>query len=369
MKINAIKAYLKKEFIDLTKTKMIYLVYLLPFMIIVLFGYGIRLEVTHARTIIIDQDNTPTSLAITQHFLHTKYFDAKVLHIPPNQALASMKKAKTDIIIIIPPSFEKRLFARQKSEIGVFIDASFPLRGRIMQGYVEGVLLKAMQEMDKQKAHLITLNQRLLFNQALRDENAVLPGLIALALLVAPAILAALLIVKEKELGTIFNFYASPLTKTEFLIAKLTPPFMLHSINIIIAFLLATYLFDVPFRGSFALYLIASLLYVAISVGIGLLVSIVTRTQIAAAVFAMLITIIPSFLYSGMLMPISSMKEGSYIEAHIFPVMYYSQILYDCFLIGDGFGSTRNLLYLGILFLYALTLLLLGSALLKKELR
>ncbi len=358
-----------KEFIDLRRSKMIYLVYLLPVMILILFGYGIRLEVTHARTIIIDQDGSKLSINLANAFMHSKYFDTKILPITPNKALASMKRAKTDIIIIIPPSFEKNLLKGLKSEIGVFIDASFPLRGRVMQGYVQGVLLsQANQYLPPTKIPLILINQRLLFNQAMRDENAIVPGLIALALLVAPAILAALLIVKEKEYGTIFNFYASPLSKTEFLIAKLTPPFLLHSINIFIAFFIATSIFDVPFRGSFALFWLASELYVAVAVGIGLLVSIITRTQIAATVLAMLITIIPSFLYSGMLMPISAMEGGSYIEAHLFPVMYYSYILYDTFLIGQGLGSPTITLYLVILALYGATLLIVGSTLLKKEL-
>ena len=216
---------------------------------------------------------------------------------------------------------------------------------------------------------LILINNRNLFNQAMRDANAIVPGLIGLVLLVAPAILAALLIVKEKEKGTIFNFYSSPLTPQTFLFAKLLPAFLLHSVNIFILLLLALYIFNLPFRGSFFLYWFVSELYILISISIGTLISIITSRQIVAVVLSIIVTIIPGFLYSGMLMPISSMDGASQIEAHIFPVMYYTHIVYDTFLIGQGLASEKIQLYLGILILYIFILFGIGLKLLKKELK
>ena len=368
MRVQLLGAYLRKEIMELFRSRILFMVYILPTMILLLFGYGIRLEVTHARTLIIDRDNSSLSLNLINALEHSKYFDAKVLASSDQNALHTMKQAKADIIIIIPPSFERDLLHKNPAEIGIYIDGSYPMRALTMQSYVEGVILHLAQTL-LPKALPIQIEYRALFNQSMRDENAIVPGLIGLVLLVAPAILAALLIVKEKELGTIFNFYSSPLSKSDFLIAKLTPVFLLHSLNIFILFLWATYLFKVPFRGNFWLYWGVSELYVLISVGIGLLVSIVTNRQIVAVVLTVIITVIPGFLYSGILMPISSMKGESAIEAHIFPVMYYNHIIYDAFLIGTGFSSAKNLLYAAILTLYALLLLFLGWALLKKELK
>jgi len=203
----------------------------------------------------------------------------------------------------------------------------------------------------------------------MRDEDAIVPGLLGIILLVSPAILSALLIVREKETGTIFNFYSSPVGKLEFLIAKLSIPFMFHSLNILILFMWAIYLFHVPFRGSFFIYWFTSEMYILISLSVGLLVSVITRTQIVALITTIVITIIPGFLYSGILMPISSMKGEAYIEAHLFPVMYYNHIIYDTFLIGQGFNSEKNILYLFILIIYSFTLLMIGSFLMKKEMR
>ncbi len=372
MKIGVVKAYLLKEIIDLVRSRMIFMVYIMPSMILLLFGYGIKMEVTHARTIILDNDNSHFSRMLIDKFTHSKYFDAKVSHMSEDEALHEMKRAKADILIIVPPSFEKRLLHFQKSEIGVFVDAAFPTRGYTMESYAKGVILDTVLSVAKEKGidytkSFIFVNNRNLFNQAMRDENTIVPGLLGLVLLVAPAILAALLIVKEKEKGTIFNFYSSAVSKIEFITAKLLPPFFLHSLNIFILLLIALYIFNVPFRGSFYLYWFSSEIYILISLGIGTLVSVITKRQIVAVVLTIIITIIPGFLYSGILMPISSMRGESYIEAHIFPVMYFNHIIYDTFLIGEGLSSFKNVLYLCILLFYAFVLLVLGTLFLKKE--
>ena len=370
MKLGVVRAYMLKEFKDLVRSRMLSLVYLLPTMIIILFGYGIRMDVTHARALIIDRDQTPLSRDLTSHFMHSKYFDTTLSAVSDSDALDRIKQAREDLLILIPSGFERDVLHGTGSEIAVFIDGAFPVRAETISNYVRGTLFSAASRLlPPQRLKMIRLDNRNLFNQAMRDENAIVPGLLGLILLVAPAILAALLIVKEKEEGTIFNFYSSGLKKSEFLVAKLTPVFLLHSINIFILFLWATWLFKVPFRGSFTLFWGASELYILASLGVGLLVSIITRTQIVAIVLTIILTIIPGFLYSGMLMPISSMSAESKIEAHLYPVMYYNHIVYDTFLVGQGLASTRNLLYLFILGLYAFALIFLGAILLKKELR
>ena len=370
MKIGVVKAYILKELTELVRSRLILMVYLMPTMILLLFGYGIRMEVTHARTVIIDNDQSQASLKLISKFEHSKYFSATVERLSEREALHRIKQAEAEIVIIIPSSFEKRLLHSQKVEIGVFIDAAFPTRAMTMENYVKGVILNAAADVNPGLMRgVIQINSRTLFNQAMRDEDAIVPGLIGLVMLVAPAILSALLIVKEKERGTIFNFYASPVRRGEFLAAKLIPIFLLHSLNIFILFLWATYAFDLPFRGSFPLYWAASEIYLLISISVGMLISVITRTQIVAVVLTIIITIIPGFLYSGIIMPISSMSGVSQIEAHIFPVMYYNHIVYDSFLVGQGLSSLKTQVYLGILALYALILMILAKRLLRKEIR
>jgi ABC-2 type transport system permease protein len=373
MRVNLLKAYIKKELTEIVRTRLIAMAYLLPLLILVVFGFGIHLNVTHARTVIIDRDNTPLSLRLIDAFEHSKYFDTTVMATSDAKALQLIKRAKTDVLIIIPSSFEKKILKGVQSEIGVYIDGAFPTRASTIESYVQSVILSAQNTMEKGgesvKGMRIVLDYRTLFNQAMKDYEAIVPGLIGLILLVAPSVLAALLIVREKERGTIFNFYASSLNKIEFIVAKLLPAVILHSVNIVLLFLLAVYLFNIPFRGSFWLYWFVSELYLLISISIGLLISIMVKRQVVAIVVTIIVTILPGFLYSGMLMPISSMQKESYIEAHLFPVMYFNHIMYDTFLIGQGLASTKNIEYIGILILYFCVLFTLGTLLLKKEIR
>jgi len=369
MRYKIIKGYFVKEMLELLRTKMILMPFFIPFLIVVLFGYGIKMQVTDVRVHIIDNDKSNLSTTLISKFEHSQYFQTTVENISEKEALQKIKQASKDVIIIIPSSFEKNILKNIKSEIGVFIDASFPSRATTIMNYIQGVVLSLASEFHIQGANSITLNNRNLFNQALRDEEMIVPGLLGLVLLVSPAILTALLVAKEKEKGTIFNFYSSSVTKIEFVIAKLSAVFSLASLNLFLLFLLVIYLFDLPFRGSFLLYWLSSEIYIFISLSIGFLISILVSSQIVAVIVTLLMTILPGFLYSGMLMPISSMGSEAYIIAHIYPVMYYNHIIYDVFLIGQGFDSDKIVFYLGLLTLYAVGLFLLSIFLLKKEIR
>jgi ABC-type multidrug transport system permease subunit len=369
MRLRIVKAYFLKEMIELIRTKMIMMPYLMPLLIVILFGYGIKMQVTGVRTLILDNDNSKISRKLILKFEHSKYFTTTVENMSEKDALREMKKANIDTIIIIPSSFEKNSLKGIKTEIGVFIDASFPSRATTMSNYIQGVVLDLASDFHIDSSGVININTRNLFNQALRDEEMIIPGLIGMVLLISPAILTALIIAREKEEGTIFNFYSSSVSKLEFLVAKLSAIFFLVSINIFIVFIVSSYLFDLPFRGSFFLFWLASELYVFTALGFGLLVSIISSSQIIAMIVTLMLTIIPAFMYSGMIMPISSMSGEAFIMAHIYPVMYYNHIIYDTFLIGRGFSSSTNILYLLLLFGYGVVLFILGLLFLKKEIK
>jgi ABC-type multidrug transport system permease subunit len=371
MRISVIKAYFKKEIKELVREKLIIYLYLIPFLFILLFGYGIKMEVLGTRTLVIDHDRSELSYGLASKFEHSKYFNTEVQTLSEADALKLIKQNKKDLIIIIPSNFQKHLQKGQKVHLGVFTDGSFPLRAKTIEGYATGSIYDFFFDKFKNRVDLkglITINQRYLFNQAMRDEEMIIPGLIAFIFLVVPAMMAAFLVVREKEKGTIFNFYASPIKKEEYLFAKLIHIFFLQSFNIIILWLMAVYLFDLPFRGSFLLYCASSMIYIVISSSIGLLASIVTSTQIVAIILVAIVTVIPGFLYSGMIMPISSMGGEAYIVAHLYPVMYLTHLMQDVFLVGDGLSSDQNIQYLLILLGYAVVLFVLSFILLKKRL-
>jgi hypothetical protein len=149
MNLGVVKAYMLKEFRELIRSKMIVIVYLLPTMIIILFGYGIRMEVTHARTLVIDNDHTTLSRELAAKFEHSKYFDTTVSYRSEAWALRQIKQAKADLIVIIPVSFETHLLKGVESEVGVFIDGAFPNRAMTIESYVQGVVLDTAREAAK----------------------------------------------------------------------------------------------------------------------------------------------------------------------------------------------------------------------------
>ncbi len=165
------------------------------------------------------------------------------------------------------------------------------------------------------------------------------PGLIAVLLALAPAMLTAVAVVREKELGTITNFYATPVTRLEYLWGKQLPYAVISLGNFAVLFLLALVLFDVPLKGGFAALVVGAALYVLASTGIGLLVSAFTRTQIAGLLVTLIVTLVPAFLYSGLLTPVASLVGQAELVARGFPAMYFLNITVGTFTKGLGFAE------------------------------
>jgi ABC-2 type transport system permease protein/ribosome-dependent ATPase len=184
-------------------------------------------------------------------------------------------------------------------------------------------------------------------------------------LMISPPFLTALGVVREKEGGAIYNIYASTVTRGEFLLGKILPYIVISALNAIVLWLLATRLFGVPFKGHFVFFALASMLYVSCTTGIGLLVSIFVRTQVAAMIATAILTIVPAVLYSGILVPIPSLSRGAQVLAHLLPAMYYSEIVLGSFLKGVGFEVLRGDVL--VLAIYATTLFTAGYLLFHKR--
>lgn len=171
--------------------------------------------------------------------------------------------------------------------------------------------------------------------------------------------------VREKENGSIFNIYASNVSRGEFLVGKLAPYVAISSVNILLLWLLAVLLYQVPFKGSLLFFLPATLVYVLCTTGIGLLVSVLVRTQVAAMIVTMVVTMIPAVLYSGLIIPIVSLGSGARLVAQLMPAMYYTDIVVGCFLKGVGFMSLWR--PLAVLAGYACLLFAIGYRLFSKR--
>jgi ABC-2 type transport system permease protein/ribosome-dependent ATPase len=356
------------------------LAFLLPVLWMLVFGYGLVLDVEEIPLVVVDRDHSSLSRDYLYRFITSRYFDFKESLIDEAAADRWLESGKARAVIVIPEKFEERLLAGQPIAIQTLIDGTFPLRTDITKGYVIAInrafgaeLLEqyvartrgVSREQADRLIRPIDLEVRYLYNEEVRSSWSTIPALVMFSLMLAPPLLTALGIVREKESGSIYNIYSATVSKVEYLAGKLAPYVVVSFVNAVVLWLLATLWFGVPFKGNLGLFLFSALLFVSTSTGIGLLVSIMVDTQIAALIVTMVISILPTILFSGLIVPVSSLSTGAWIQAHFFPGMYFTNIVRGTFLKGVGL----DVLWPDVLALalYAVALRLVGYRLFTKR--
>jgi ABC-2 type transport system permease protein/ribosome-dependent ATPase len=253
--------------------------------------------------------------------------------------------------MIIPPRFQEQLLAGQASSVQSLIDGVFPYRAEVTKGYVSAIIghfnaqslaehLARKHGISREQAMIqvspVRLESRYLYNQALRSQWSISSGLMMLVLMVTPPFLTALGVVREKENGSIYNIYASTISRSEFILGKFLPYLLISCLNILILWWVVMTVYGTPFKGDPLFYYASSVIYVICTAGVGLLVSLLVRTQVAAVMLTMVISFVPAMLYSGLLVPVESMAMATKIESHLFPTLYFLRISWGSFLKGLG---------------------------------
>jgi len=352
MNLQRIATVASKEWRETIRDRMfVLLAFLLPILWMLVFGYGLVQDVENIPFAVVDRDHSAPSRDYLYRFFGSRYFNFRGYISSENEAGALLQSGRIRVAIIVPEKFEERLLRGQSVGIQTLIDGTFPLRTDIVKGYViaingafseerlvdyfshrSGISVEQAEAL----ARPIKLEVRYLYNEEVRSTWSMVPALVMFTLMVSSPLLTALGIVREKETGSIYNIYSSTVTRFEFLAGKLLPYVVISSVNAGVLWIIATQWFEVPFKGSLPFFLAASLVFVLSSTGIGLLVSLLVRTQIAALVVTMIVSIVPTILYSGLIVPVSSLSPGSQIQAHLFPGMYYTNIVRGAFLKGVG---------------------------------
>jgi len=374
--INRIGAIIQKEFKEIIRSPLyLLLAHFVPLALYLVFGFGLSLDVEHIPTAFLDLDRTQTSRQLIDGLIKTKYFRLTREARNNRELVELLKKGSIRLAVIIPPQFQKRLRQDLASPVQVLVDGTYPYRGLVTKNYLtayltsfnQGLIQKWLKKRGLTNVNFqpIKLETRFLYNESLISSFSLVPGLLVVVLMMNPAIMAAIAIVREKDYGTIYNIYASPISRWEFLTGKLIPYYLLNLANILVLFLLSITLFGVPFKGSFLLLLLGSLLYIFTTTGMGLIISAFTRSMVAAQFVTIIITIIPSFLYSGLLMPVSNLGREGEIEAHLFPAMYYMKIVQGTY--SKVIGLKEMAMNYLVLLIYGVTLFLLGLILFKKR--
>ena len=319
-----------------------------------IMGYGISMDVEDLRFAVLDRDQTLSSQGWSQNLAGSRYFIEQAPLRSYDELDRRMRDGELAVAIEIPPNFGRDIARGTPVQIGVWVDGAMPNRAETVRGYIQAMHLAWLQEMTGRQSSpqrdtsLISIETRYRYNPDVKSLPAIVPAVIPLLLMMIPAMLSALSVVREKELGSIINLYVTPTTRSEFLLGKQLPYIVLGMFNFFLLCALSVFVFGVVHKGSFLTLTLAALLYVTIATGLGLLISTFMKSQIAAIFGTAIITLIPATQFSGMIDPVASLEGPGRWIGQIYPTSHFLTIARGTFSkalnISDLWGSFIPLL-------------------------
>jgi ribosome-dependent ATPase len=331
-------AYSLREFVEIRRDPIRLAFALLGTVILMLvFGYGITFDVEDLNYAVLDQDVTPESRTYLEGFAGSRYFMERPPLEDHEDLDRRLRNGDVTLAIEIPPGFGKDLLSGRRPEIAAWIDGAMPFRAETVRGYLEGVHLRYLSDLalrtfgETLRSVPAGLEPRYRYNQDFKSVFAMVPSNIAILLVFIPAILMALGVVREKELGQITNLYVTPVTRLEFLLGKQLPYVVIGMGSYLVMVAMAIFVFGVPLKGSFFALSLAALLYVIAATGLGLLISSFTRTQAAALFGTAIGTTLPAIQFSGMMQPVSSLEGAAAGVGQAYPTTHFLTICVGVF--------------------------------------
>lgn len=311
-------------------------------LLMLVFGFGITMDVENIRYATLDLDQSPESRAYLEQFAGSpRYFAGTPPVWSPAEALARLQSDDISLVLEMPPSFGRDLRRGSAPDVLARVDGANTFRGETISQYVRGVHQTMLRDPasglgTKPKRYTADIEDRYMYNPTFESLYAIVPGVPALLLILIPAILMAVSVVREKELGSIINFYVTPTGRLEYLLGKQLPYVAIGMLNYFTLAAMATLVFGVPVKGSFAMLTLCTLLYVTATTGIGLVISTFTTSQVAAVFVTAILTIVPSIQFSGFLQPVSTLEGQARLIGSIWPTSYYMHSAVGAFTKGLG---------------------------------
>lgn len=320
MNFYRIAAVIEKETLEIIRDPMtVGISLLMPLIMLFLFGYAISLDVEGVATGVLDLDKSPASRALVDRVSENDYFDLTQWYVSINEIEDDLETGRIKMGLVIPEEFQELIGRGETVPVQALVDGTYSATAVLVVNYARA----SLGSFNQTKPPLIHVETRVWHNPQLRSVNYVVPGLFGVILMAFPPLLTALAITREKETGTVQQIFASPLTSAEFLLGKLIPYSIIAFVQIMLVISVGFIWFDVPLRGSLSLLLATGFVYVFCTVSIGLLVSTMARSQLVAMLMALIMTLMPSFLFSGFLFPVFTMPYVLQLYARLFPSEYF----------------------------------------------
>jgi len=358
--VNALRAFVVKEFRHILRDRQTLIVLLsMPLVQVILFGFALRSDVRNVRVVLVDPSPDYASISLRSRFAATDRFRVVATSATADTIEPLFRRGAADLAVVLEPEFGGHLGRGEPARVLIASDASDPNTGTTMQNYARAVISAWEQEtVARRGAVRIAPETRMQFNPTLESVNLFVPGLIALVLTLVSALMTAISLSREKERGTLEVLLVSPLRPAQIIVGKVLPYLVLAFANVVTALLAAWIVFHVPFRGSVTLLIAAALLYSGLSLALGIFVAAKTNSQRTAMFTAMLVTMLPNALLSGMIFPIASMPAWLRPVTFIVPARWFIIVARGIMVKGVGVAHLR----LELLVLLVMTIVLLASS-------
>ncbi len=343
MKWKRIKTVAKKEFHQIKRDlRSLILAFALPSLLLLLFGYAITLDIKNIPVAFRDQDHTQKSKEFIREFEESRYFKVKggIYNYQKMQEL--LDKGKIKIGLVIPAGFAEGIYSGEEVQVQTLLDGSDGNTGTIGSGYVSGLISSYTLNVLQGEKKFLSLKPpldyrvRVWYNPDLKSTNFIIPGLIAGIIMIIVALLTSLTFTREWERGTMEQLLSTPVKPLELIFGKFIPYFVIGEMDVIMVLLLGIFVFKVPLRGDLYLLSGVCLLYLLGATGLGILISVLTRSQLLANQIGWLATFLPTFLLSGFIYPIFNMPKPIQAITYLVPARYFIKILRDIFLKGNS---------------------------------
>jgi ABC-2 type transport system permease protein len=308
---------------------------LMPLVMLFLFGYAVTLDINNVSLGVLDEDGTPASRRLIDDFIESGYFRLAKVLTSTHDIDRALQRGSVDLVLVIPERFQATIARDESPAVQLLLDGTYSDTAQIVASYADTIV----RSYGSSPSARIRVDMRVWYNAEMRSANYVVPGLFAVILMAFPPLLTALAVVREKETGTIEQIFASPLTSSEFIAGKLIPYGGVAFIEILMVMTAGFFWFHIPFRGNAGFLLFAAAIYALCTVGLGLLVSTMARRQVTAMLLALILTMMPSMLFSGFLFPIFTMPYAFQIYTYVFPARYFVDISRDIILKGSGLAQ------------------------------
>jgi ABC-2 type transport system permease protein len=322
------------------------LAFAVPLMLLILLGYQLSVDVKNLPVAVVDRDRSPWSRQYVDGFVNSEYFRLVGRLDTDAEAREWIRAGRARVVLDIPPDFGRRLSANERVAVGVTVDGSFPSRAQVSLGYVVAVstlynqqLLRTwLTEHGRRAGQVwpVEMDLSVWYNPTLESKNFIVPGMLVIVMMIFPPLLSALLVVRERESGTILNLYCSPASRWDVVAGKALPYVGVSFLDFLVIFTSSVWLFQVRFVGSAWLLSAGALLYSICTVGLGLLISTFTRTQLAAMLATFVIAVAPAFTFSGIFVPVASQDAVGRFVARLIPATYFMDVVRGAYLKGGG---------------------------------